>query len=100
MPADRKRHRVAVVVFAEAEGHDAVDAGDALALIVRKALTNEGCTLGHFADRTVTFTPSNGQPEWSVTARPIKVMDVGDALGNGYLWANITPKAFKEAPCD
>lgn len=52
---DKTTHRVAVTVFGTAEGYDALDAADALAMNVRRALTPPGNTMGYFGEMTTTL---------------------------------------------
>lgn len=87
--SERQRHRVAVVVFVEAEGADERDAGNGAELAVRQALA--GPRLGLPADITLKMA---NRPDEAMTV--VDVMEVGMAAGNGYLWTRPTSKAFRE----
>jgi len=85
----RETHRVAVVVFVEAEGIDERDAGSAAMLAVRQALA--GPRLGLPAD--IILRMANRPDE---ALKVVDVIEVGMAAGNGYLWTRPTSKAFRE----
>lgn len=87
---DRTRHRVALVVFAECDGADYFDAAMGAQMSLNHAL-REGGVLG----RGYRVLPSPPRPDglaWETTVH--KVMEVGMAAGNGYLWTAATGKAF------
>lgn len=84
-----EEHDVAVVVIARAAGVSAADASDRVAATVSDALGGWGATLP---------LPHRGTNVKGRTVKVAKVMDVGTAAGNGYLWTRVTGKAFHEHP--
>lgn len=87
--ADR---RVAVVVFCEAPDGDSTLA----TIAIRKALGDRSKPYdGTFVEQNVTIY-KDGQVDKVYPVLPVAVMDVGDAAGNGYLWTQPTPKAYRE----
>jgi hypothetical protein len=150
----RETHRVAVTVFAEAEGADGNDAASVVAMVLRELIHDNAEADGHallgsaglptcdHCGVRIGLTPSgnvathmvgetwspddfvrdnpamekpdacagSGQPPHLSTqpvigfthrngatlyARVHDVMETGMALGNGYLWAKPTSKAFR-----
>lgn len=85
------RTRVALVVFADVECSDGsnLDALDA-SMFVKRVLRAK---LGHFDGRSHTVAMANGT-EFAV--RLHDAMEVGMAAGNGYLWQQVTSKAFRQ----
>lgn len=86
MTLERKKHRVAVVVFLEVDGYDECDAGSGGEYAVRQAFT--GRRKGLPVD--TEFVAANGKN----TASIVDVMELGRAAGNGYLWTRPSGKAF------
>jgi hypothetical protein len=78
-------HRVAVLVFGDAEGFDTWDAEVGFAAAVRSALNRSGAQ--HPATGSVLL-PSDPP------ARVVRVMDLGNAQ-NGYLGVRPTPRAWE-----
>lgn len=80
--------RAAVVLFVESEsGGDPID----LAALVSAALWQDGTKTDGL---TVTL---NGNPHH---IRVHQVMEAGQAMGNGYLWTEVTSKAFPRVAID
>lgn len=93
MTDELPEHRIAVTVFAVARGVDQDDAGSIAVYAIRKALADTaGVRLGQPGDITVQHRSG------PLTVRIVTAMDTGTAAGNGYLWTEPTPKAFRE--CD
>lgn len=80
-------HRVAIVVFCEAEG---VDERDAASVAQRALIDNL-----HDVDLTVNRY-EGGKLLFSRRTTFIDATEVGVAAGNGYLWTQPTSKAFRE----
>ncbi len=85
MPEKRKLHRVAVVVFLEGPGVDARDAADGAVLALRRAIPENFIPHTH-------CDPDIGDEKFEV----VQIMEAGMALGNGFLWAQPTSKAFTQ----
>lgn len=79
-----QRHRVAITVFMEAPGADALDASYVAALAVRQAFGSRNLKC-HLRDQVVPVTVAH-------------VAETGAAAANGYLWTQPTAKAYREFP--
>lgn len=90
-------HRVAVLVFAETTGVDALDAARGAELAIRQLIAGE-----LYRGNPNTVPGVDGRTCWlrmTKGATPVRVaavMDLGMACGNGYTWVTPTAKAFRE----
>jgi hypothetical protein len=82
-PRDLDIHQVAVVVFIQARGVDERDAGNGAMMAVRQA----------WGPGTLLPVRSARGTE---NVRVVDAMEVGMAAGNGYLWTEVTGKAFRQ----
>lgn len=83
--------RVSVTVFVTVRGVDALDAGSIAEVAIRRALLAARTN----PDEFVVPCPMR------TGVRPVrihKVMETGMAAGNGYLWTDVTSKAYRERP--
>lgn len=99
---ERDVHRVAITVFMDTKGVDRMDASHRAAAVVRQALW-ERRTPGEEGKPTWPYTVEvDGSsverpgfvPNHYIITRVHEIMDAGMALGNGYLWADVTRKAY------
>lgn len=89
--AEREKFRVAIAVFVEVEGVDALDASSAAQMLIRKALQGDQWPTGQ------PFVLHHERPDGvSWDGEVVNVMDVGMAAGNGYLWIEPTAKSWRE----
>lgn len=96
--AEREKHLVGIVVFVEAEGASYDDAASGACLSITHAL--HGGELGAIGHAGIS-SDADPQPEFgfvrkdgvSYVAKLRSILEVGMALGNGYLWAKPTRKA-------
>lgn len=94
------KHRVALVVFMEAEGETEEVSIDVAQAALRHVLS--GGTYGeHRYARMgvewpvkVGFVRPSDDEEFFAEIRT--TMEAGSAIGNGYLWTHVTSKAFRE----
>ena len=85
-----KRTRAAVVLFVDSPN---VTEPDDITHIVKRELHRRGMMV------TDIEVPWN-LPRDSPVVRIVDVIDAGVAAGNGYLWTEVTSKAFRIAPPD
>lgn len=78
--------RAAVVLFVDTDD-DIFEPSD-LATFVRQGLYQAG--IGYDTPLPVKFQGK------TLNINIVQVMDAGVAAGNGYLWTEVTPKAFRE----
>lgn len=83
--------RVAITVFATVRAVDLSDAGFIAEAAIRRALLEV-----HRRDQEglVVMSPMR---RGGVPVRIHKLMETGMAAGNGYLWTQLTPKAYRES---
>lgn len=88
---DLPEQRVAITVFATVRAVDLVDAGFIAQAAIRRALLEV-----HRRDHEglVVMSPMR---HGGVPVRIHKLMETGMAAGNGYLWTQLTPKAYRES---
>jgi hypothetical protein len=82
--------RAAVVLFVDMDENEAMDARD-VAEFTRQGLHQAG--FGMHKENGEIPVNFRGQIK---KVRLVDVMEVGMAMGNGYLWTEVTSKAFKQ----
>lgn len=79
--------RVAIVMFCEVETESEMDAGSIASLALRRALSGE--PMGRLPVSLSVDAFSQNYP-----VRIVRALEAGVAIGNGYLWARPTSKAW------
>lgn len=85
-----EKHKVAIVIFCEAEGVDELDASTVAERAIMFKLTD-----GKFRQAKLGIT-FGIEKKTTRDVTVVKAMDAGLAAGNGYLWTSPTSKAFRE----